>query len=127
MLYITGPTLRCYRVTIRLLAQRLAITMQRVRVCRQSGLDNRHVARDWLEVIAGEDPDMLVPQSASSQGGLPDSPLGHGFHRAPGRAPPCRHAFQWLRVLYRGGQERPPYDESMYLQALKRRSPSTPA
>jgi len=63
MLYITGPTLwllmRCHRVTIRLLAQRLAITMQRVRICWQSGLDNRHVDRDWLEAITGDDPDLL--------------------------------------------------------------------
>jgi transposase len=31
-------------------------------------------------------------------------------------------AFTWIRILYRCWQERTPYDESMYLQALKRRS-----
>jgi transposase len=31
-------------------------------------------------------------------------------------------AFKWIRILYRCWQERTPYDESVYLQALKRRS-----
>ena len=31
-------------------------------------------------------------------------------------------AFTWIRILYRCWQERTPYDESVYLQALKRRS-----
>jgi len=31
-------------------------------------------------------------------------------------------AFKWLRILYRCWQDRTPYDESVYLQALKRRS-----
>jgi transposase len=31
-------------------------------------------------------------------------------------------AFKWLRILYRCWQERTPYNESVYLQALKRRS-----
>ena len=31
-------------------------------------------------------------------------------------------AFQWLRILSRCWQERTPYDESVYLQALKRRN-----
>jgi transposase len=31
-------------------------------------------------------------------------------------------AFKWIRILYRCWQNRTPYDESMYLQALKRRS-----
>jgi len=30
-------------------------------------------------------------------------------------------AFTWLRLLSRGWQERTPYDESVYLQALNRR------
>jgi transposase len=30
-------------------------------------------------------------------------------------------AFKWIRILYRCWQERTPYDESIYLQALKRR------
>ena len=30
-------------------------------------------------------------------------------------------AFKWIRILYRCWQERTPYDESLYLQALKRR------
>src|ERR671925_897192 len=31
-------------------------------------------------------------------------------------------AFKWIRILYRCWQDRTPYDESIYLQALKRRS-----
>ena len=31
-------------------------------------------------------------------------------------------AFTWIRILYRCWQDRTPYDESVYLQALKRRS-----
>src|SRR5262245_20888136 len=31
-------------------------------------------------------------------------------------------AFKWLRILYRCWQDRTPYDESVYLQALNRRS-----
>src|SRR6266705_6389078 len=31
-------------------------------------------------------------------------------------------AFKWIRILYRCWQERNPYDESVYLQALKRRN-----
>jgi transposase len=31
-------------------------------------------------------------------------------------------AFKWIRILYRCWQDRMPYDESVYLQALKRRS-----
>src|SRR5262245_37013414 len=31
-------------------------------------------------------------------------------------------AFTWIRLLYRCWQDRTPYDESVYLQALKRRS-----
>ena len=30
-------------------------------------------------------------------------------------------AFKWIRILYRCWQTRTPYDESTYLQALKRR------
>jgi transposase len=33
-------------------------------------------------------------------------------------------AFKWIRILYRGWQERTPYDESVYLQALHRRGSS---
>jgi hypothetical protein len=39
-------------------------------------------------------------------------------HQAAVRA----FAFKWLRLLSRGWQERTPYDESIYLQALKRRN-----
>jgi hypothetical protein len=33
-------------------------------------------------------------------------------------------AFKWLRILYRCWQDRTPYDESIYLQALTRRGSS---
>jgi hypothetical protein len=63
MLYLTGPTLcrlmRRHQVTIRLLAQRMAIPMCRIRQVRQTGLADRHAARDWLEAITGQDPGML--------------------------------------------------------------------
>jgi hypothetical protein len=63
MLYLSGPTLcrlmRRHGVTIRLLAQRLAIPMKRVRLCRQAGIPDRHVARDWIEAITGQDPGLL--------------------------------------------------------------------
>ena len=63
MRYLSGPTIcrlmRRHRVTIRLLAQRLDTTMQRVRVCRQQGITDRHVARDWVEAITGKDPGRL--------------------------------------------------------------------
>ena len=41
-------------------------------------------------------------------------------------------AFKWLRILYRCWQTRTPYDESTYLNALKKRgspllSPTRPA
>ena len=39
-------------------------------------------------------------------------------HQAAARA----LAFKWLRLRYRRGQARAPDDESVYLQALKRRS-----
>jgi hypothetical protein len=60
MLYIAGPTLcslmRRHHVTIRTLAQRMQIPMCRIRICRQRGIVDRHVARDWLEAITGQDP-----------------------------------------------------------------------
>ena len=63
MLYITGPILcrlmRRHHVTIRTLAQRLGVPMCRVRLRRRHGIDDRHVARDWLEAITGQDPGML--------------------------------------------------------------------
>jgi len=40
-----------------------------------------------------------------------------GFGENPGRA----LAFKWIRILYRCWQTRTPYDESTYLNALKRR------
>jgi Transposase IS116/IS110/IS902 family len=45
--------------------------------------------------------------------------------RAKGKAPHVAVralAFKWMRILYRGWQARTPYDESVYLQALQRRS-----
>jgi hypothetical protein len=33
-------------------------------------------------------------------------------------------AFKWIRILYRCWQERTPYDEAVYLQALHRRGAS---
>jgi hypothetical protein len=49
MLYVTGPTLcrlmRRHHVTIRLLAPRMDSPMKRVRLRRQEGIADRHVAR----------------------------------------------------------------------------------
>jgi len=36
-------------------------------------------------------------------------------------------AYKWIRIIFRCGKERPPYDERIYLQSLqKRRSPLGP-
>src|SRR2546427_13296298 len=63
MLYVTGPTLcrlmHRHHVTIRRLAQRMDIPMTRIRVCRQEGIKDRDVARDWVEAITGRDPAIL--------------------------------------------------------------------
>ncbi len=63
MLYLSGATLcrlmRRHHVTIRLLAQRLDISMKRVRFRRQEGIADRHGARDWIEALTGKDPGML--------------------------------------------------------------------
>jgi hypothetical protein len=52
--------MRRHHVTIRALAQRLAIPMHRVRCCRQESITERHAVRDWLEAITGQDPGMLL-------------------------------------------------------------------
>jgi len=51
--------MRRHHVTIRLLAQRLTLSMKRVRFCRQYGIADRHAARDWIEAITGQDPGLL--------------------------------------------------------------------
>jgi hypothetical protein len=60
MLYLSGPVLcslmRRHRCPIRLLAQRMAISMRRIRQVRQAGLPCPHAARDWVEAITGHDP-----------------------------------------------------------------------
>ena len=60
---MTGPTLsglmRRHKVTIRMLAQRLAIPMTRVRRRRLQGLEEPHVVRDWVQAITGVDPGLL--------------------------------------------------------------------
>ena len=48
--------MRRYKVTIRDLSQRTGITMKRIRQIRDTGLENRHVIRDWLQAITGSDP-----------------------------------------------------------------------
>jgi hypothetical protein len=61
--FLTGPQLvglmQQYRVTIRVLAQRLDMTQERVRDRRIYGLD-RLAARDWLQAITGHDPGALA-------------------------------------------------------------------
>jgi 1,2-phenylacetyl-CoA epoxidase PaaB subunit len=48
--------MRQYHVTIRALAQRMAIPMTRVRYRRQQGIAEWHVIRDWMEAMTGVDP-----------------------------------------------------------------------
>jgi len=48
--------MRRYKVTIRELSPRTGITMKRIRQIRETGLENRHVIRDWLQAITGSDP-----------------------------------------------------------------------
>jgi hypothetical protein len=51
--------MRRYHVTIRTLSRRMDIPMTRVRFRRRHGIEDRHVARDWLEAITGRDPGPL--------------------------------------------------------------------
>jgi hypothetical protein len=63
MHYLTGPTLcslmRRHHVTIRELAQRMALPMTRVRLRRLQGITDRHAARDWVQAVTGVDPGLL--------------------------------------------------------------------
>jgi hypothetical protein len=60
MLVLPGPVLcalmRRHHVRIRTLAQRLGISMRRIRQVRQTGLTCPHAARDWVQAITGTDP-----------------------------------------------------------------------
>ena len=56
-----------------------------------------------------------------------DDPLGGAYYHGQ-RAKGCSHqaavralAYKWIRILYRCWQTCTPYDESVYLHALKRR------
>ena len=63
MLYLSGldmqRLMRRHHITILTLSRRMGIPMTRVRFRRQYGIEDRHVARDWLEAIAGTDPGPL--------------------------------------------------------------------
>jgi hypothetical protein len=64
MIYLTGRDLcrlmRRHHVSIRSLSARMQIPMVRIRWRRQHGIEDRHVARDWLEAITGQDPGRLA-------------------------------------------------------------------
>jgi hypothetical protein len=51
--------MRRHHVTIRTLAARLDVSMDRVRTRRGDGIAERHIARDWTEAITGEAPGSL--------------------------------------------------------------------
>jgi len=48
--------MRVNKTTIRALAERMQITMKRIRKIREIGLDDRNAIRDWIQGITGEDP-----------------------------------------------------------------------
>jgi hypothetical protein len=56
--------MRRHRVTIRMLAQRLALPMTRVRYRRRHGIEEWNVIRDWVQAITGADPG-AVPHAVS--------------------------------------------------------------
>ena len=51
--------MRCHKVTIAALAQRMDISQARVRQVRQRGLSDPAYVRDWIEAITGRDPGPL--------------------------------------------------------------------
>ena len=51
--------MRSHKVTIRVLAARMDITIKRVRQVRKHGITEPHVIRDWFEGITGRDPGAL--------------------------------------------------------------------
>jgi len=55
---LEGNRLRLYR-TISTMEARLAIPMHRVRLRRQEGMAERHVARDGIEAITSQEPGLL--------------------------------------------------------------------
>jgi hypothetical protein len=48
--------MRRHQVTIRALAQRMAIPMTCVRYRRQHGIAEWHILRDWVQAMTGVDP-----------------------------------------------------------------------
>lgn len=48
--------MRFNRVTIAMLAKRTGVTQKRIREVRESGLDSKAAARDWVQAITGTDP-----------------------------------------------------------------------
>ena len=48
-----------HHVAIRLLAQRMALSMKLVHCCRQEGITDRHVVRNWIQALTGQDPGPL--------------------------------------------------------------------
>ena len=63
MVYLSGRDvqrlMRRAHCTIRALSWHLGIPMTRIRMRRKHGIDNPHVARDWVEAITGKDPGPL--------------------------------------------------------------------
>lgn len=51
--------MRCYRVGIRALAQRLDVPMRRVRRVRAEGVQGEAYVRDWIQGVTGLDPGAL--------------------------------------------------------------------
>ena len=48
--------MRKNKVTIKALAQRLGMSMKRVREVREAGLEDANAVRDWVQAVTGQDP-----------------------------------------------------------------------
>jgi hypothetical protein len=58
--YDVRRLMRRHQVTISDLAMRTGITQKRIRAVRETGLNDPHAVRDWLQAITGNDPGQIT-------------------------------------------------------------------